>query len=359
MKGMVVRMSGKMKAVVLTAPNEYGVEWVDIPKPVAGEVLVKVMSVAVCGSDPPLLACESYQALNFPFTIGHEFSGEVVEVGEGVKELKAGDRVCGEAHCGCGYCLNCMSGSYNQCLNFGKPETGHRHYGFTVNGCYAQYNAYNIRALTKIPDNLSFDEGALCDPAGTSFNAVTLTGVTAGGYSLTIGDGPIGIFTMQFAKAMGSKTIIVGCGERLALAKKIGADYAIDFEKVDDIPGAVRAITDGFGADEVFECSGAPSTAAQAVMSVKKGGNIALVGQSTFADALIPVRTVILDQIHIHGVRANPNVTRNVVSLFAGGRINVKDVITHQFPIDDVKLAIDTFVEKRDGAMKVILHPWG
>ncbi|MCL2392437.1 MAG: alcohol dehydrogenase catalytic domain-containing protein [Oscillospiraceae bacterium] len=351
-------MQEKMKAVVLTAPNQYGVERVDIPWPTKGEALVKIMSVAICGSDPALMACNSYQALNLPFIIGHEFAGEVVAVGEDVTELAIGDRVCGESHCGCGYCLNCKSGLYNQCLNFGKPETGHRHYGFTVDGCYAQYNAYNVKSLAKIPDNLSFDEGALCDPAGTSFNAVMLTGVTPGGYSLTIGDGPIGVFAMQFAKAMGSTTIMVGSGDRLALSKKLGADHTIDFEKTADIPDAVFKITAGLGADEVFECSGAPPTAAQAVHSVKRGGNIALVGQPPTMDALFPIRKVILDQIHIHGVRANPNVTKNVVSLFASGKVNAKDVITHRFSIDDVKLALDTFVSKDSGAMKVLIHPW-
>jgi len=350
-------MSDKMKAVVLRAAHQYGVELVDIPKPAPGEALVKIMSVAICGSDPALLADESYQTLTMPFTPGHEFSGEVVALGEGVAELKVGDRVAGEAHCGCGYCYNCKGGLYNLCLNFANLERGHRHYGFTTNGCYAQYNTYNIKSLTKIPDNLSFDEAALCDAAGTSYNAVMLTGVTPGGYSLTIGDGPIGILAMQFAKAMGSKTIIIGCGERLELSKKLGADYTIDFEKTGDIPGAVRNITDGFGADEVFECSGAPATITQAIQCVKRGGHIAAVGLGVI-ETVIPIRNVILDQIHIHGVRANPNVTKNVVSLFASGKVNAKDVITHHFSIDDVKEAIDTFVNKKDGAMKVIIRPW-
>ena len=351
-------MDGKMKAVVLTAPNQYSVEMVDIPRPATGEALVKIMSVAICGSDPPLLAGKSYQSLTLPFTPGHEFSGEIVELGGGVTDFKVGDRVAGESHCGCGYCRNCKSGLYNLCLNFGKTEKGHRHYGFTVNGCYAQYNAYNIKTLTKIPENLSFDEAALCDPAGTAYNAVRLAGVTPGGYSLTIGAGPIGIFVMQLAKAMGSTSIVTETGDRLAKAGELGADYTIDFEKTGDIPGAVLGITGGLGADEVFECSGTPSCLGQAVHCVKRGGNIALIGQSPVTETMIPHMKIILDQIHIHGVRANPNSTEKVLSLIASGRINAKDVITHRFPIDGVKTAVDTFVKRTDGVMKVIIRPW-
>ena len=351
-------MNGKMKAVVLTAPNQYGIEWIEIPKPMTGEVLVKIMSVAICGSDPPLLSGKSYQNLTLPFTLGHEFSGEVVELGDGVLDYNVGDRVAGEAHCGCGYCRNCKKGLYNLCLNFGNNEKGHRHYGFSTNGCYAQYNAYNIKTLAKIPDNLSFDEAALCDPAGTAYNAVMLAGVTPGGYSLIIGAGPIGIFVMQLANAMGSTTIVLETGSRGVKAKSLGGDYIIDFEKTDDIPSVVRSIASGLGADEVFECSGVPSCIAQAVQCVKRGGHIALIGQSSVTETMIPHMKVILDQIHIHGVRANPNSVESVLSLFSSGKINAKDVITHCFPIGDVKQAIGTFVNKTDGAMKVIIRPW-
>ena len=226
-------MGNKMKAVVMRGPNDFGVEMVDIPKPKRNEVLVKIGAVAICGSDPKVFNGD-YLGINwpphFPFIPGHEFSGEVVELGEGVTGLKVGDRVAGEAHCGCGVCENCRRGLYNLCLNYGKVEAGHRHYGFTYQGAYAQYNAYNVRALTKMPDNVSFDEGSMVDTGGTALQAIRLNGITPGGYSLIIGPGPIGLFVMMIAKAMGSKTIVVGRRERLQFAKKLGADFIVDYE---------------------------------------------------------------------------------------------------------------------------------
>jgi L-iditol 2-dehydrogenase len=347
----------KMKAIVLRGPNQYGLELVDIPKPGYKEVLVRIKSVAICGSDPAVLACKGYFLPELPFIPGHEFSGEVVALGDGVTELKVGDRVAGEAHCGCGYCKNCKAGNYNLCLNYGNVEKGHRHYGFTYNGCYAQYNAYNVKSLTKIPDNLSFDAAALCDAAGTSYQAVNIPGVTPGGYSVTIGPGPIGIFAMQIAKAKGSRTIIVGRRQRLQVAKDFGADYIIDYEKTPDVVKAIFEITNGLGADEVFECAGTETAFIQAINCVKKGGRVSFVGIPKLESAQIPLKTVILNQITLYGVRANPNITENVVSMFANRIVKAEKMITHRFPIDDFDNALNTFVNRIDGALKVIINP--
>lgn len=111
---------------------------------------------------------------------------------------------------------------YNLCLNYGKVETGHRHYGFTYQGAYAEYNAYNVRALTPIPENVTYEEASLADTAGTALQATRLTGIVPGGYTLVIGPGPIGMFCMELARAMGSKTIMVGRGNRLAIAGQAG-----------------------------------------------------------------------------------------------------------------------------------------
>ena len=150
-----------MKALVMRAPGEYGVE--DVKKPVPGfqEVLVRMHSVAICGSDPPLLAGESLKdglPAYMPFIPGHEGAGVVEAAGSGVTDFKPGDMVAAEAHLGCGHCANCRMGRYNLCLNFGSREQGHKQYGFTAQGCYAQYCVYHIRAVHHIPDGLTCEQ---------------------------------------------------------------------------------------------------------------------------------------------------------------------------------------------------------
>jgi L-iditol 2-dehydrogenase len=353
-------MKDTMKAVVMRGPNQFGVEQVNIPTPGYKEVLVRVRAVAICGSDPKVFS-GGYLSINwppaFPFIPGHEFSGEVVALGEGVSEFKAGDRVAGEAHCGCGYCANCKAGLYNLCLNYGQVPLGHRHYGFTYQGAYAQYNAYNVKSLALLPDNISYEEASLVDTAGTSYQAIRLTGITPGGYSATFGPGPVGIFTMQIAKSMGSKTIVVGRRQRLQAALKLGADYVVDYEGVKDVVAAVREITGGIGADEVFDCAGTQETVIQSVRSAKKNGNVAFVALPTVDEMLIPVKTMVMNQIAVHGSRANPNCSAKVLALVSLGRINAKDMITHRFALDEIHEAIKAFVERIDGALKVVVRP--
>jgi L-iditol 2-dehydrogenase len=281
----------------------------------------------------------------------------VVALGEGVTEFKAGDRIAGEAHCGCGHCANCKAGHYNLCLNYGRTAMGHRHYGFTTQGAYAQYNAYNVKSLTLLPDNISYEEGSLVDTAGTAYQAIRLAGITPGGYSVTFGPGPIGIFAMQIAKAMGSRTIMVGRGERLQAARRLGADHLVDYEGVKDVVAAVREITGGIGADEVFECAGTQEAVIQSVRCARKNGQVAFVALPATDEMLIPVKTMVMNQIAVHGSRANPNCSTMVLELMSLGRINAKEMITHRFAIDEIHQAMKTFVERIDGALKVVVTP--
>lgn len=169
-----------MKALVMRAPGEYGVE--DVKKPVPGfqEVLVRMHSVAICGSDPPLLAGESLKdglPAYMPFIPGHEGAGVVETVGSGVTDFKPGDMVAAEAHLGCGHCANCRMGRYNLCLNFGIREQGHKQYGFTAQGCYAQYCVYHIRAVHHIPDGLTCEHGAMADTMATALHGIESVGI--------------------------------------------------------------------------------------------------------------------------------------------------------------------------------------
>lgn len=355
-------MQEKMKAVQIHAPAQFSVDWVNVPQPGRNEVLVEIKSVAICGSDPGIFGGKVLQngwPPHFPFIAGHEFAGRVAALGEGVAKLKVGDRVSGEAHCGCGTCEMCAAGRYTLCLNYGKPGSGHHHYGHNTPGCYAQYQVYDQKALTILPENVSYDEGTLADTAGTAYNALRLTGVEPGGYTAIIGPGPMGMMAMLIAKALGSRTIMIGRGQRLTMAKALGADEIIDFEQTGDVVCAVRELTGGYGAHQVVEAAGNASAYYQSVQMARKGGHVALISIPPKDGQEAALKSLIMNQITLHGVRANPNCSLPVLNLISCGAVAAGRLITHVFPIDDIHEAFDTFQTRRDGAMKVLIHPNG
>lgn len=351
----------KAKACVLTGPGRFEIREVEVPKPGYQEVLCKIRAVAICGSDPEIIRGDLAGTWPpaYPFIAGHEWSGEVAAIGEGVTGFAVGDRVAGEAHKGCGFCRNCLEGRYTICLNYGKTELGHEHYGFTVNGAYAQYAKYSIKSVKKMPAGVSFAEAAMVDTMGVSLHGLELSGVRPGGTCVVIGPGPIGLSAMRIAKAMGAaRVIVVGRGSRLESAGRLGADDLVDFTREDPVE-RVRELT-GVGADEVFECSGAKGTINQAIRMCCKGGKVVMLGVAT-DDVMeeIPFKYTTHNEITIHGSRANPNVSQKVLNMFATGRVVVEDMITHRFPLEQFGEALDTFVGRKGGAVKVVILPNG
>ena len=359
---MAEKIPGKMRALVLTAPGKHEIQEVPVPKPEAAEVLCKVRGVAICGSDPEIVRGDlaGRWPPAYPFIPGHEWSGQVVAMGPGVVDFQVGDRVAGQAHKGCGWCRNCLAGRYTICEHYGLPETGHRHYGFITQGAYAQYIAISVKSVNPMPETMTFREGALVDTAGVVLHGLELSGITPGGTVAVIGPGPIGLIAMRLARAMGAARIIaVGRGARLEASRKAGADVLINFEKEEPVK-AVREATGGLGVDEAIECSGAAGTLRQGVEMVRKGGRVSLVGVPT--DQVIeplPFKYIVHNEIAIFGSRANPNVSRKVISLIAAGQLPVVDLVTHTFPLEQFSQALDVFVNRRDGVIKVVVEPNG
>lgn len=358
----MTKIPEKMKVIVLTGPGEHELQELPVPKPRPYEVLSKVRAVAICGSDPEIFngGLAGFWPPYYPFIAGHEWAGEVVAIGEGVTNLKVGDRVAGEPHKGCGFCENCKEGRYTLCMNYGNPASGHRHYGFTNDGAYAQYAVHSVQTLTKMPDNVSFVEGSLGDTAAVALHGLELTGITPGGVVVVLGPGPIGLLAMRLAKSMGaSKVMMVGRRSRLEASKQLGADEVLDFEKVDPVE-AVRELTEGRGADEVFECSGAAGTMNQAVNMVKKGGKVSLLGvPSSDVQEAVPFKLMVHNEIMVTGSRADPNTMWRVIGMIAAGELDVLDLVTHTFPIEFYREALDVFVNRREGAVKVVIEPNG
>ena len=186
-----------------------------------------------------------------------------------------------------------------------------------------------------------------------------LTGITPGGTVVIIGPGPIGILAMRTAKLLGAaRTIVVGRPPRLEIGKA-GGGCSGEYQKEDPVE-AVRAATKGLGVDEAFECSGSEGTLNQAIRMVREGGKIGLLGvPNEKVMEKIPFKYVCRNEIAIFGSKANPNVSDKVLALIASGQLVVKDLITHVFPLEDFGKALDTFVNRKDGAMKVVIEPNG
>ncbi len=350
-----------MKACLLTAYNKLEIAELPVPRPGPGEVLCRIRAVAICGTDPEIINghhAKKNWPPSFPFVLGHEWAGEVVETGEGVAGFKPGDRVAGEAHCGCGACVNCLEGRYTLCLNYGKGTAGHRHYGFTVAGANCEYNVYAPKSLHKIPDNLSFVHASLLDTAGVALHGIDMIGVTAGGTAAVWGPGPIGLCSLQMIKGMGAATVImVGRRHRLDVAGELGADYAVNYEKEDPVE-RILEITGGRGVDEIQECSGGNAALDQCVRSVRKGGKINMVGFYNDASAKLPALTqLVMNELTVTGSRANPNVSDRALRMISAGIVKGDKVVSHTFPLGQYEEALDTFVDRKDGAIKVVIEP--
>ncbi|MGD0916519.1 MAG: alcohol dehydrogenase catalytic domain-containing protein [Thermodesulfobacteriota bacterium] len=347
----------KMTAAVLYEDGKIRLESLNTPQPMEDEVLARVRAVAICGTDPKIIkgVYKGMWPKSYPAIIGHEWAGEIVQVGPSVKRARVGDRVAGEPHKGCGYCRMCMTGRYNLCENYGNLEAGHRHYGFTAPGAYAQYIACSERTVHLIPESISFEEATNVDTAGTALHGVKRGKVLPGEDVAVIGPGAVGLISFQIAKALGAgRVFVIGRKHRLQLAKEMGA-LPIDFEAGDPVK-QVKDQTGGRGVDVAIDCAGTVETVQQAVAMTKRGGRAVINGFPP-APVELPVTQMVLDEKDLLGVRADPNTCEEVIPLMANGSIKIKPMISHVFPLEEFEKALKVFTERLEKAVKVIVKP--
>jgi L-iditol 2-dehydrogenase len=350
-----------MKAVVLSGPNQFELRTdVEVPTPGPNQALVQVKSTTICGTDEKIFA-GLFPGTKFPHIPGHEFSGEVVEVGPGVDEVHPGDRVGVEVHVGCGRCARCLEGLYQLCLNYGRAEKGHAHIGFTVPGGLAEYAAVDVKALHTLPEQLSWDEGAFCDNIGIALYAVERGQLKPGERVVVIGPGAFGGLAVQVARAMGAaRVILVGTrAERVVRLQRL-ADAVVVGRAEDAVVQTRLALGGDGGADLVIEFAGTPEAARQAIQLARRGGRVVLAGATGPGRELsgVDLSTIVRGHLDIYGSLANPRgVSRRGLELLARHAVDVGPLITHHFPLQAFPAAWATFVERRDGAIRVMLHP--
>lgn len=352
-------MVATMEALVVLEPDHVEVRQVPVPTPGPNEVLARVRAVSICGTDAHLLHGDypGFWPPSFPFIPGHEWAGEIAALGPGAERYgwRVGERVAGTSHDACGVCQKCVEGRYNLCENYGR-EGLHRQYGHNYQGADATYVVHGVKCIFKLPDGLTFEDGALIDPASIALHVANRGGVAPGDTVAITGAGAIGLLSGDAARARGAGRVILiePMPARLAKAAELG------FETVDPAAGdpvkAVRELTGGLGADVALECAGVPDAVTWALGLLRRGGRCAMVGIPTRGVELA-LQRLVLDELELVGCRATAGEMRRVMPLVEQGRIRVREIVTHRFPLADYAQAIATFNDPASGAIKIIVTP--
>jgi threonine 3-dehydrogenase len=323
----------------------------DVPEPRIrdDEVLIKVRRTGVCGTDVHIYDWDPWAQgrVKPPIVVGHEFAGEVVQVGKLVIDVHEGDRVTAEGHIVDGRCLLCRTGNSHVC-----PFT--KIIGVDRDGCFAEYIAMPATNVWHLDDDVSFDIGGIHDPMGNAFHT-TLTAEIPGATVLVTGCGPIGIFAVGICKAAGASRIIATDvnDKRLGLATKMGAHDAVHPDQAEAV---VRKHTDGLGVDVVLEMSGVPSAIHQAFALARVGGRIQMLGIPAKPMEVNLATEIIFKGLTVYGVigRRMYDTWHQMTRFLRSGQFDPTPVITHRFPLEGFDEAMR--VIKSGEAGKVIFE---
>lgn len=333
-----------------TKGRDYAVKDVVIPEITEDEVLIKVKAVGICGTDVPIL--DGDREVPYPLIPGHEFAGDIVKVGSNVKELKIGDRVTPAIVIGCGQCYFCRKGLETLCDNI--VETG-----IHVDGAFAEYVSVHQKVVHKMPENMTYEQAASIDPIASAYHPIKKANIGSEDTVLIFGPGPIGLYSVQIAKAEGAKQIIVvgisNDKERLELAKEVGADHIFISDGKEDILKYIESLTEGRLADIVIEATGNPAVFNESIRLVRKHGQIILVG-IPHKPAEINMNQIVRKEIIIKGSLCYTwDDYKESIDLVCSGRVKVEPLISHKFNLNEIRTAMDK-IHKRE-TIKVILYP--
>ena len=324
---------------------------IEVPRIKPNEVLIKVIKRSICGTDLHIYQWDQWSAnrLKPPVTIGHEFYGEIVEIGDEVRHYQPGNIVTAEMHVVCHQCFQCRTGNAHLCENVVIL-------GVDGNGAFADYMAVPEINLWRVPAEIDPEVAAIYDPFGNAVHTV-LAGKTAGKSFLILGGGPIGIAAIPVAKAAGASIVILSelIEYRKSLGEKMGADIIIDPTK-EDLPAKVKALTNGKGVDVVLEMSGHPNAIEQGFKSIKKGGRYSLLGIPSKPITVNFAKDIIFSGINIQGINGRKifETWYQMDGFLISGKVDLKPMITHRFKLEDFKKAFEIGLSRNSG--KIILE---
>ncbi len=345
-----------MRAVVKREPAPgTAVMEVPIPEVKSHDVLIRVEKAGICGSDVHMdeWTGQGYEWMPLPLIMGHEFSGEVAELGKNVKNIEVGDMVSATPHIYCGSCRFCKTGRFNLCLNRALKI------GFTRDGGFAEYVSVPEECVYKLPANASFEMGALVEPLCVALHGVEVVSPELGDTVAILGAGPIALLMTQVVKRAGVGTVMVtGLAKdetRLVLAKSLGADVTVNVDREDPVAMA-RQLTGELGVDIVYELSGSPSAFRQGLKMLRRGGRMAMIGLSMGSGEITPISDAVRGEITLQGsFNYVPSTWNRAIGLLEQEMIDLQSLVSHRLPLE--KAAEGFELARKGEAIKVLLTP--
>lgn len=342
---------GKMIRITLVKPGELVIDQTDIPNPGKDEILLKVERCGVCGSDPTI-----YRGLH-PYAkkqliMGHEFSGTIEELGEGVKHLKKGMRVTAIPHVVCGKCKPCMTKIYNFCEEL-------KCMGAEADGAHVNFVNVDAKMVLPIPDTMTMDDAAMVEPACVAYHGAKRGEIKTGDIALVVGAGPIGIFALQSCKVLGAKKVIIADLDewRLNLAKELGADGIINVGKETLEQGLTRLFGNTKDVDVFYDCVGEKGKVFDEILKIaRRGTRIVIIGvlQNEYIIPHLP--DFVQHELRISGTTMYiPQDYKEVIDLIGKGKISTKGMITHYFKIPEIKEAFKMIDSRKEPFFKIML----
>lgn len=354
-----------MKAAVFVKPGKIVLDEKPVPKVGPGDALVKITTTTICGTDIHILKGE--YPVKPGLIIGHEPIGVIEELGVGVTGYRVGQRVVVGAITPCGQCYACLDNHSSQCGGhgaYGWKAIGGWKFGNTIDGCQAEYVLVPdaMANLEPIPDDLTDEQVLMCpDIMSTGFSGAESGRVKIGDTVVVFAQGPIGLCATAGAKLRGATRIIAvdGIPERLAISKQMGADVTINFREKDPIDEIMK-ITDGKGVDVAIEALGTQQTFESCLRVLKPGGVLSSLGVYS-GKLTLPgdaFAAGLADQTIVTTLcPGGKERMRRLLNVVESGRVDLKQLVTHRFPLDRIEEAYDLFANARDGVLKIAITP--
>ena len=355
-----------MQAAVYRAPDDVRTETIAIPEIGAGEVLVRIDTCGICGTDLKKIHTGSHFA---PRVFGHEMAGTIAAVGEAVHGFKVGDRVMAFHHIPCGQCFYCRKQTFAQCERYKLVGTT-AGLGEAAGGGFAQYirvmdwivgDGVTPAGLIRIPDDIPFEQAAFIETVNTCFKAIRLLNLEPDDTVLVIGQGSIGILLAALARQTGATVLTSDMyAERHAIAAKFGLDHPLDARG--DVVAAAKAATEGRGADVALVAVGADALIATAMQAIRPGGRVMLFASTQHGTAPFDPAAVCMDEKTLMGsYSASVAIQQEGIDLvfegYRSGRLDLTQLISHRFTLDDAAAAVHLASNPQPDSMKIVFKP--